>query len=101
MSTVRAFQPRKIDPPHFVAECYDDLDDMVGDFVGAEQCDGCGNHSYEIRRRLTYPETSERGRYTYVAVCALDPDEPEEFRHPEPCGTSYPIGVYDEDLVVF
>lgn len=91
MSSVRAFQPRKIDPPHFVAENVDDLEDMLGGFVGAEQCDGCGNSTYLI----------ETDGPKYIARCAVDPTDSEEFRHPAPCGTAYRIGIWDEDQVVF
>jgi hypothetical protein len=97
LSAVRAFQPRKIDPPRFVAESYDDLADLVGGFIGAEQCDGCGNSTYIIRARTTTPD----GPATYVAVCAVDPSDDPEFRHADPCGASYPIGTWDEDLVTF
>lgn len=96
MNTVRAFQPRSIEPPHFVAETYDDLQEMEGDFIGGEQCDGCGNHSYQIRVRLIAPGTRQ-----YEAVCATDPDESDEFKHPEPCGHAWPIKLWDEDLVTF
>lgn len=92
MSSVRAFQPRRYDPPKFVAENIDDLPDLVGSFIGGGQCDGCGNHSYEIR---------EQGEGRYVAVCAVDPTDSPEFQHPDPCGTPYGIGIYDEDLVEF
>ena len=95
--SVRAFQPRSIDPPQFVAENIDDLADLVGSFVGAEQCDGCGNHTYQIRQQ---GPTVAYGQ-TYVAVCAVDPHDDPEFHHPAPCGTAYPIKLWDEDLVVF
>jgi hypothetical protein len=94
--SVRAFQPRSIDPPHFVAEDYESLKELEGSFVGAEQCDGCGNHTYRIGYRLIQP-----GVRQYEAVCATDPDEDPEFRHPEPCGTAYRITIWDDDLVVF
>jgi len=94
--SVRAFQPRQYDPPKFVAETYDDLKDREGEFIGGGQCDGCGNHSYEIRVRMIQP-----GVRQYEAVCALDPDEDPEFRHPDPCGTAYPISIWDEDEVEF
>jgi hypothetical protein len=38
---------------------------------------------------------------SYRAVCAIDPDDDPEFRHPEPCGTGWPILVWHEDEVVF
>jgi hypothetical protein len=91
--TVRAFQPRKIDPPQFVAETIDELAERVGEYIGGGPCDGCGNYSYQIRA------DARLGRY--VAVCAADPDEDPEVRHPDPCGTAYPIQVWDEDLVAF
>ena len=53
MGSVRAFQPRKYDPPKFVAETGDDLADMEGDFIGAGQCDGCGNATYQIQVRMS------------------------------------------------
>jgi len=96
MSSVRAFQPRSIDPPKFVAETYDDLQELEGTFIGGGQCDGCGNHSFRVRVDMIAPGTRQ-----YVAVCALDPDEAEEFRHPEPCGAVYRISIFDEDLVEF
>ena len=92
---VRAFQPRKIDPPQFVAETYDELQELEGSFVGAEQCDGCGNSSYQVRVRMIAPGTRQ-----YEAVCAVDPDDADEFRHGDPCGSAYPIRIYDEEEVV-
>lgn len=90
---VYAFQPRKIDPPHFVAESADDLYHLLGSFVGGEQCDGCGNHSYVIMRDAASP--------IYWARCAADPDESDEYRHPAPCGHFYQLSVYDAQDVVF
>lgn len=95
-ASVRAFQPRKIDPPHFVAEDLQELEEKLGEFIGAEQCDGCGNSTYLITSRLIQP-----GVRQFEAVCMADPDEDPEFRHPDPCGTHYPIKIWDEDLVVF
>lgn len=77
---VLSFSPRKIDGPHFVAEDREELRGMVGEQVGAEQCDGCGNNVYRI----------VTDGYTFHAVCSLD-DNPDEFTHNEPCGASYPI----------
>ena len=94
--SVRAFQPRSIDPPQFVAETLDDLVELEGTFIGGEQCDGCGNHSYEVQVKMIAPGTRQ-----FVAVCKTDPDESEEFRHPEPCGAVYRITIWDEDLVQF
>ena len=91
MATVRAFTPRSIDPPRYVAEDGDELDDRIGDLVPAEQCDGCGNSIY----RLT-----KEGR-RYWMICAEDPDEDPEFKHPNPCGSRYPVEIWEEDLVVF
>lgn len=92
MASVYAFQPRKFDPPHFVAETLDDALDLTESFIGGEQCDGCGNHTYEVQLLTS-------GRL--VAVCKTDPDESEEFRHPEPCGHQWPITLWEEDLVAF
>jgi len=94
--SVRAFQPRKSDPPHFVAEDLDELEAREGELIGGEQCDGCGNHSYQIRVRMIQP-----GVRQYEAVCAVDPDESSEFTHTDPCGTAYRITIWDDDLVVF
>lgn len=94
--SVRAFQPRKIDPPHFVAEDLDELEGREGEFLGAEQCDGCGNSTYEIRVRMIQP-----GVRQFEAVCAVDPTDADEFRHSDPCGTAYPIRIWDDELVVF
>lgn len=94
--SVRAFQPRKIDPPHFVAETYDDLKDMEGEFIGAEQCDGCGNSVYHVEVRMIAPGTKQ-----YIAKCADDPSDDREFAHPDPCGAEYRISIWDEEQVVF
>lgn len=96
MGKVRAFQPRKIDPPHFVCMEYEELKDMAGQFIGGEQCDGCGNSSYQIRFRIIAPGTRQ-----YFAKCAVDPTDDPEFRHTDPCGNEYSISIYDEDEVVF
>lgn len=90
---VYAFWPREIDPPHFVAEDIEDLEDRVGTFIGGAQCDGCGNHSYRVEKR-------SHG-HAFFAVCAPDPDEDPEFRHPDPCGEAYAIHLYNADDVVF
>ena len=81
---VLVFDPRKGDGPFFVAEDLDDMPGKVGEYVGAEQCDGCGNHSYRIERAT--PDSD-----SYYAVCAVDPDESYEFKHTDPCGTHYRI----------
>ncbi len=96
--SVRAFQPRSVDPPHFVAEDEEALAELVGDFIGGEQCDFCGNHSYRIER---VGHGSPRPIYGFTARCAADPDEDPEFRHPAPCGRGWPIFIADEDLVTF
>lgn len=75
---VYAFQPREIDPPRFLGETRDDLAGRVGEYVGAGQCDNCGNATYRI---------AELGVSSgYAAICDTDPDDDPEFRHPEPCG---------------
>lgn len=96
--TVRAFQPRKHDPPQFVAEDLDALEEMVGEYVSGEQCDGCGNSNYQVRARTLTPDCEH---HTFVCVCTNNPLDGEEYQHPEPCGTSYPIGMWEEDLVCF
>lgn len=89
---VYAFHPRSVDPPAAVAEDVDGLKELEGSFVGAEQCDSCGNASYRIERR-------ERARADgtvqtrWVAVCAADPDEDPEFVHPSPCGREWWLGL--------
>jgi hypothetical protein len=95
MSSVRAFQPRKIEPPQFVAEGEAELEELEGSFIGGEQCDGCGNSTYRITcdRSRTFPR--------WYATCAIDPDGSTEFRHPKPCGNIYRIELWDEEEVVF
>lgn len=95
-ASVRAFQPRKYDPPQFVAEDLDELEGKEGEFIGGGQCDGCGNSTYEVRVRMIQP-----GVRQFEAVCCVDPDDDPEFKHPDPCGTAYPIRIYDEDDVTF
>jgi len=89
---VYSFTPRSIDGPHFVAETEEDLDGMLGGFVGAEQCDGCGNSVYHIECG------KKRG---FVAVCAMDPSDDPEFQHTEPCGARYPITLSLAGKTVF
>jgi hypothetical protein len=79
---VFAVQPRRYDPPQFVAETEDELDGKIGEFIGCGQCDSCGNSTYRIE------PGKKRG---FVAVCTIDPDDDPEFRWPEACGTRYPI----------
>jgi hypothetical protein len=95
MSSVRAFQPRKFDPPRFVAEDEAELEELEGSFVDAGQCDGCGNSTYRIScdRTRAFPR--------WYATCAIDPEGSSEFRHPKPCGNVYRIELYDETLVEF
>lgn len=94
--SVRAFQPRKVDPPHFVAETVDELAEMEGQYLSAEQCDGCGNHTYRVEVRMIAPGTRQ-----FEARCAVDPDASTEFQNSDPCSTVYPITIWDDDLVVF
>jgi hypothetical protein len=94
--SVRAFQPRKYDPPKFVAEDLDSLKEREGDFIGGGQCDGCGNACYQVRVRLIQP-----GVRQFEAVCAVDPSDDDEFTHSDPCGNAYRITIWDEDLVEF
>lgn len=93
-ASVRAFRPRKYDPPKFVAYNIDELADLEGGYIGAGQCDGCGSAVYQIRVRMIAPGTRQ-----FEAVCTNDPDD--EYQHPEPCETAYPISIWDEDLVEF
>jgi len=95
MSSVRAFQPRRYDPPRFVAEDEAELIEKLGEYVAAGQCDGCGNSTYLIE---TARPDVER---PIVARCATDPTDDPEFRHPDPCGASYPIAIWDEEQVEF
>lgn len=98
-ASVRAFQPRKIDPPQCVAGDYDELKELEGEFIGGPQCDGCGCATYMVEVRLIMP-----GVRQYEAVCKADPDDVDENGdpiHPAPCGTRYLINIWDEDLVTF
>lgn len=94
--SVRAFQPRRYDPPSFVAEDADELAEREGEYLSAGQCDGCGNGTYQLRVRMIQP-----GVRQYEAVCAVDPTDDEEFRHPAPCGTAYRVRIWDEEEVEF
>jgi hypothetical protein len=69
---------------------------MEGDFIGAGQCDGCGNATYQIQVRMIAPGTRQ-----FEAVCKADPDDDPEFMHPDPCGTAYRITIWDEEQVEF
>lgn len=95
---VQAFQPRKIDPPHFVAETYEELADKAGEFIGGEQCDGCGNSTYRI---TAVGAGSPRPIAGFSAICAVDPTDPEDQRHSAPCGRGWPIFPAEEDDVCF
>lgn len=102
MAPVRAFQPRKIDPPHFVAENLDELAERVGDLISGEQCDNCGNSCYRIER---VGHGSPEPIYGFSARCVTDPDlgpgpDNDEGQFTG-CGRGYPISVWDEEEVVF
>lgn len=94
--SVRAFQPREIDPPQFVAYDIDELAEKEGEYVSAGQCDGCGNGTYQVRVRMIQP-----GVRQFEAVCATDPTDDPEFAHPAPCGAAYPIRIYDDEAVTY
>ena len=89
---VYSFTPRRGDGPRFVAETREELDELVGTQIGAEQCDGCGNNVYEIVR-------SEKG-VGYHAKCVLD-ESPDEFTHDSPCGATYGIHLSRAAETVF
>jgi hypothetical protein len=72
-------QVRSADPPQFIAEDGENLDDYTGDLLAFEQCDGCGNCAYQLKRD---------GKQFY-AVCTDDPDD--EFSHHQPCGAHYRV----------
>ena len=92
MSSVWAFQPRRYDPPQFVAEDADELYGRMGEFIGGPQCDGCGNSTYRLGATMGWH---------WTATCAVDPTDDPEFQHPEPCGTTYRLHVHDENEVTF
>ena len=52
---VLCFQPRSVDPPHFIAENEEQLYERRGEIVGGEQCDSCGNSAYRIKERIANP----------------------------------------------
>jgi antirestriction protein ArdC len=83
-------QVRKVDPPQFVAEIDDNLDDHVGGLVGFEQCDNCGNVAYEI----------VKDGKQYYAVCTEDPDD-EISRQFGGCGTRYRVRLEKARQVAF
>lgn len=99
MASVRAFQPRKVDPPQFVAEDGDELAARVGEIIGGEQCDRCGNSAYRVDR---VGHGSPEPIYGFTARCVTDPDQdPEQDGQFTGCGIGYPIGIWDEDAVTF
>ncbi len=86
IGSVRAFQPRKYDPPQFVAEDREDLIELEGAFVNGPQCDGCGNGEYQVNPIAP-------GTRQFIAVCAVE-DADDEFAHPAPCGAEYRITIW-------
>jgi len=78
---VLCFQPRSIDPPQFIAEDEDELAQKVGEIIGGEQCDRCGNCAYRIYLGGAGPS---------YAVCFTDVDD-EVSRQHGGCGAEYPI----------
>lgn len=90
---VFAFHPRRIDPPHFVAEDLDELAQKEGELIPGEQCDRCGNSCYRIDA-----VTINRARPDWFATCVTDPyDE----RLAVGCGASYPVQLWLAEKVVF
>jgi len=89
---VYAVQVRSVDPPQFVAETEEDLDGKIGEYLGLEQCDGCGNHTFRVA------PGNKRG---FVVVCETDPNGDPEFRHPEPCGHRWPVRLERAGDTVF
>lgn len=98
MASVRAFQPRRVDPPHFVAETLDELAERVGELIPGEQCDYCGNSCYRIER---VGHGSPEPIYGFTARCVTDPDQDFIEGQFTGCGRGFPIGIWDEDEVVF
>lgn len=86
--TVLAFQPRKRDYPHFVAEDFDELQEKDGDDIGAEQCDRCGSFGPD-GEPVGYTIDAKRG----VVRC-------DGFMGDTPCGAEYPIQTRLADEVV-
>lgn len=87
-----AFTPRKIDGPRAVgADTRAELAELEGELIGAEQCDGCGNHTYRVCRN----------GQSFYAKCELDPDEDPEVAWPEACGKCYSIRLHRAAEVVF
>jgi len=78
---VLCFQPRSVDPPHFIAENEEQLYERRGEIVGGEQCDSCGNSAYRIVIGSAGPS---------YAVCFTDVDD-EVSREHGGCGAEYPI----------
>jgi len=84
-----------------VAEDLDELTEKIGEIVGADQCDRCGNSAYKITEKVNpvhNPNNAKGFRHTFIAVCVTDPDEPV-LTHG--CGAEYHIGIYDEEDVSF
>lgn len=89
---VYAFEPRNGEA-FFVAETDADLEDRIGDEVGAEQCEGCGGSDYRIERSETVG--------VIEAVCiAVSVDTEADGLH-EGCGARYVVMARDEGEVTF
>jgi len=94
-------QVRSVDPPQFVAEAQDSLDDHVGGFHGFEQCDGCGNSAYELVREDNPERLTEFSvRHRYYMVCTEDPDD-EISRQFGGCGARYRVHLQPSRNVQF
>lgn len=92
-TSVYAFRPRSIDPPRYLADTRDDLADRIGEYVGAGQCDNCGNSTYRLAE---YGVSSG-----CAAICEANPDDDPEFKHPEPCGAAWHVRLYPESECEF
>lgn len=67
--------------PQFVADSLEEVEEMVGDWWGGEQCDNCGNSAYKITRGIGG---------LYVMRCTVNPDD-EVSSQFGGCATEWPI----------
>lgn len=88
---VQGAQPNPHDPPHFIADDTDGLREKLGDWLDLGQCDGCGNHSYQL--------VEDEVAGIFYAECKRDPDD--EFARAVPCGHRWRVYSWHESEVAF
>ena len=107
---VLCVQTNRNEPPHFVAEDYDELRSMDKDFAG-EQCQNCGGAAYTIERNPVILKRDDIP-LAWQARCSGNPDDAEQLEadgaDPEVietvrngCGATYFLKALPAGEVVF